>query len=56
MICNAGRDYQGCMANLMWFEEEDVLEIPLVEPTDDLSIVSPTLEEEATLLSKPAEA
>ena len=44
------------MANLMQFAEEDILEIPLVEPTDDMTIVSPTLEEEVTLLSKPPEA
>ena len=43
------------MANLMWFEEEDVLEIPLLEPMDDFSIASPTLEEEATLLGEPLE-
>ena len=41
------------MANLMQFEEEDVLGIPLLEPADDQPIVSPTPEEEATLLGDP---
>ena len=44
------------MANLMWFKQEDALDILLLEPMDDLPIASPTLEEEATLLSKPPEA
>ena len=44
------------MANLMWFEKGDILEIPLLEPTDDLQIPSLTPEEEATLLGKPQEA
>ena len=43
------------MANLMWFEE-DVLDIPLLEPSDDLQIASPTPEEEAALLGEPQEA
>ena len=41
---------------LMWFEEEDVLEIPLLESLDDEPIVSPTPAEEATLLDEPQEA
>ena len=56
MMCGAARDLQGCMANLMWFEEGDILEIPLLEPTDDLPIASPTPEEEASLLGEPQEA
>ena len=56
MLCGAARDLQRCMTNLMWFEEEDILEIPLLEPADNLPIASLTLEEEATLLGKSQEA
>ena len=55
MICGAARDLQGCMANLMWFEEGDVLEIPLLEPTDDLPIASQTSQEDAALPGEPQE-
>ena len=53
MMCSAARDLQGCMANLMWFVEEDILDIPLLEPADDCPLVSLTPEEETVLLSKP---
>ena len=43
------------MANLMWFLEEDILDILLLEPAGDQPLASPTPEEEATLLSKPQE-
>ena len=56
LMCSTGRDLQGCVANLMQFEEEIVLEMLLLEPTDDLPIVSPTPEEEATLLDESQEA
>ena len=44
------------MANLMWFQEEDVLQIPLLEPVDDLPIVSLTPKAVAMLLGEPQEA
>ena len=56
MMCGTVRDLQGCMTNLMQFEEENIWEIPLLKPADDLSIASPTLEEEAALLGEPWEA
>ena len=55
-MCGAARDLQGCVANLMWFMEEDILDIPLLEPADDLPLVSLIPEEEAMLLSEPQEA
>ena len=51
MMCSTARSLLGCMANLIQFEEEDILEIPLLESTDDLPIAALTLEEETTLLS-----
>ena len=56
MMCSATMDLQGCMANLMWFQEEDILEIPLLEPAYDLPIASPTLEEGTLPISKTPEA
>ena len=44
------------MTSLTWCEEEDILEIPLLEPTNNLLIASPTPEEEAALLGEPQEA
>ena len=56
MMCDAARDLQSCKADLMLFEEEDVLAIPLLESADDLPTMSPTPEEEATLLYNHQEA
>ena len=56
MVCGAVKDLQGCMANLMWLMEEDVLDIPLLEPVDDLLLATLTPEEEATLLCESQEA
>ena len=56
MMCGTARDLQGCTANLLLFEEENILEIPLLEPTNDLSIVSLTPEEKAVLLGESQEA
>ena len=55
-MCSTVRDLQGYMANLMWFEEEDILEILLLEPVDNLPIVFLTPEEEAVLLGGSKEA
>ena len=55
-MCGTARDIQGCIANLRQFKEEYVLKIQLLESVYDLPIASPTLEEEAALLSKPPEA
>ena len=44
------------MANLMPFEEEDILEISLLKPKDDLPIVFRTPEEEVILLDEPHRA
>ena len=41
--------------HLMWFGEEDVLEILLLESAGDKPIVSPTPVEEAALLDGPQE-
>ena len=41
------------MANLMWFKEEDVLEILLLKLSGDVPVASPTPAEEATLLDEP---
>ena len=56
IMYSTARDLQGGMANLVQFEQDDILEILLLEPTDDLPIVSPTLEEEAAFISEPPEA
>ena len=56
MMHSAARDLQGCMANLMWFEEEDLLEILLLKSMDDMPIASPMPAEEAALLEEPEES
>ena len=57
VMCSAARDFQGCMVDLMQFEEEDILDIQLLEPTDDLPpVYILTPEEEVTILSEPQEA
>ena len=57
MMCQrTARDHERCMANLMHFWEEDVLEIPLLDPADDMPVASPTPLKEATLLDEPQEA
>ena len=43
------------MADLMQFGEEDILEIPLLEPADDMPVASPIPAEEAALLDEPQE-
>ena len=40
----------------MWFEEEDVLEILLLKPVDDLPLASLIPQEEAVPLIEPQEA
>ena len=44
MMCGMARDLQRSLADFMWFEEEDVLEILLLEPVDDLPMAFPSLE------------
>ena len=56
MMYGAARDLQGYIANLMWFEEEDILEILLLESIDSSPIASLTPEEEAALLGEPQES
>ena len=56
MMCNTARGLKECMANLMWFTQEDVLDAPPLEPDDDQPQVSPTPEEETALLSEPQAA
>ena len=45
-LCSAICDLQECMVGMMWFTEEDVLAVMLLEPTDDQHLVPLTLEEE----------
>ena len=40
MMCRVTQDLQRCMGDLMQFGEEDILEIPLLEPADDMPIAS----------------
>ena len=56
MTCSVARDVQRCMANFMQFGEEDILEIPLLEPVDDVPVASLTPAEETALLDEPQEA
>ena len=56
MIFGAARDLQRCVAKLMWYVEEDFLDILLLEPTGDLPLVSPAPEEEAAPHGEPHEA
>ena len=55
-MCGAAQDLYRCMANLMLFEEENVLKIPLLESADDKPKAPPTPAEEAILLDNPQEA
>ena len=55
-MCGTARDLQECMTNLMWFVEEDILETTLLEAEDNQQLVSPTPEEETTLLGELQEA
>ena len=56
MMYGTARDLQGCMVDMMQFEEEDVLEMPLLESGGDLPTMFPTSKEEAVLLDEPQEA
>ena len=40
----------------MWFEEEDILEIPLLEPMDNLPIAFLAPKEEVALIGEPKKA
>ena len=56
MMFGAARDLQRCVAKLMWFVEEDFLDILLLEPTGDLPLVFPAPEEEAASQGESHEA
>ena len=53
MMCSVDRDLQRCMALLVEFKEEDVLEIPPLKPLYADSTASPTHSEEPSLLEEP---
>ena len=55
-MCSMAQDLQRSMAHQMEFKEEDVLEIPPLEPMYLKSTASLTPSEEATLLEKPQAA
>ena len=40
LMCNQAMDIQSCMATLIQFEEEDILEIPLLESGHDVPTIS----------------
>ena len=52
VMCSVARDLQRCMAHLMEFKEEDVLEISSLKPMYGDSTASPTPLEEAALLEE----
>ena len=53
MMYGAAQDLQRCMAHLMEFKEEDVLEIPTLDSLDNVPIVYPAPLKEVTLLKEP---
>ena len=56
MMYGVARDLQRCMADPIQFREEDVLEVPLLEPANNVHVASPTPVEEAMPLDEPQEA
>ena len=59
VLCNSVQELQKCMAPLVSLGGDDIAEASLLQPTGDECGTSPTLEEEAILLSeevKPPEA
>ena len=52
-LCGTILDLQEYMGGLVWIAEEDILADALLDPSNDLPTIPPTLEEETALLSDP---